>query len=70
LARDILPAEGSSKPANIRRRVVFPQPFGPTKARREPLGIANEIPENRSTGPKDFEMLLAFIKDMVFPGTY
>ena len=65
LAREIFPLEGSSNPTKMRNRVVLPQPFGPTRANREPFGMANETPENKSTGPKDLEMLLAAIRDMI-----
>ena len=43
----------------MRSKVVLPIPFGPTMAIRAPRGMLSEIPENMSSGPKDFARLEA-----------
>src|SRR5262245_33870602 len=38
-----LPPSGRSKPASIRRVVVFPHPLGPSKVVKVPSGTRNEM---------------------------
>ncbi len=65
LARVIVPAEGSSSPIRMRKRVVLPMPLGPTMASRAPFATENVTPENKSSAPKDLEREETVIRDMV-----
>ena len=70
LARVILPEEGSSWPIRMRRRVVFPIPFGPTSASRAPFATEKETFVKRSSAPKDLERELTEMSDMVIAIRY
>lgn len=47
-----VPASGSSKPARIRSKVVFPQPEGPSTAVVVPAGTSRSIPPSTRCVPK------------------
>ena len=63
-ARWMLPSDGSSIPSSTRRRVVFPIPLDPTRAIRACWGMLKLSPAKISTGPYDFPMFVAVIKDI------
>ena len=48
---EIVPADGSSKPAIILSVVVFPQPDGPRSAKNEPSGTTNERSSTAQKSP-------------------
>src|SRR3990172_3390499 len=50
----ISPEVGSSSPAIIRRRVVFPQPDGPSRTRNSPSSVERSTPLTALTSPKNF----------------
>jgi hypothetical protein len=47
------PASGLSKPAIIRRRVVFPHPDGPRREKNSPLCMVRSTQCNTRKSPKD-----------------
>src|SRR6266545_1653985 len=51
----ISPDVGSSRPARIRRAVVFPEPDGPTSTTNSPSPISNETSSSASTWPNRFD---------------
>ena len=53
------PDEGDSIPARILSRVVFPIPFGPTRAIRARLGMLKDMSEKIISGSYDFDSLVA-----------
>lgn len=46
------PSVGFSRPAMVRRSVVFPHPEGPTRTRSSPSRISMSMPSTASTSPK------------------
>ena len=48
----------------MRRRVDLPQPLGPSKALKEPLGIANDTWSTATTEPKLLLTLLAMTQSV------
>ena len=57
------PDVGSSKPPIIRSVVVFPQPDGPSSAKKEPRGISSEMPSTaRSLGELLHDVLEADVR--------
>src|SRR4051794_37129016 len=50
-ASSIVPPVGSSKPAIIRRVVVFPEPEGPRKVKNSPRSTSRSIPATAQTSP-------------------
>src|SRR5687767_2616977 len=50
-----VPSSGASKPAIRRRRVVFPQPLGPSSATNSPLPTSMLAKATAPTAPKLFE---------------
>src|SRR3990172_8929735 len=63
----ISPAVGSSSPAIIRRRVVFPHPDGPSRTRNSPSSVERSTPLTASTSPKCFVMFLVSTVAMRYP---
>src|SRR5215470_14511848 len=49
-----LPLVGLVKSAAMRRRVVFPAPFGPSSATNSPGTIPSDTPRNANIEPKRF----------------
>lgn len=52
-SRRMRPDSGCSKPARQRRRVVLPQPDGPSRKNNSPLAISKETFCNAGTTPND-----------------
>ena len=52
----ISPSVGSSIPAIIRRRVVFPHPEGPRRTRNSPSFVARSTWSTARTFPNSFDM--------------
>mgnify|MGYP007030597586 CR=1 FL=1 len=53
--RETRPLSGRSKPARMRRRVVLPQPLGPSREKNSPLLMASETSATARMLPKRFE---------------
>ena len=49
----IAPSLGSSKPAIVRRTVVFPEPLGPSSVKQLPASTVNENVVDRTQGAED-----------------
>ena len=48
---EIVPADGSSKPAIILSVVVFPQPDGPRSAKKDPSGTTRDKSSTAQKSP-------------------
>src|SRR5687767_11536137 len=55
----IVPESGFSRPAIIRRVVVFPQPDGPSKPKNSPCRTSSETSSTAFVGPKLREMFFS-----------
>lgn len=53
--REIVPPEASSSPATSLRRVVLPQPEGPSNTQNSPSATSKEISSSTFVPPNDFE---------------
>src|ERR1700724_4374623 len=49
------PAEACSRPATMRKNVVFPQPLGPTTEMNSPRSTLRLMPRSASRSPNDFD---------------
>src|SRR4051794_1876352 len=47
----MLPASGRSKPAIMRRQVVFPEPDGPSRVKNSPRRMSRSTPSTATTSP-------------------
>src|SRR5215213_8274835 len=61
------PLSGTSSPARMRRRVVLPEPEGPSRATNSPLSMVSETSSSAGYAEKLFATCSARI-DMSMPG--
>ena len=61
LAMVTVPAEASSSPARTFRKVVFPEPFAPTRPYRDPAFSCSETSANRTRAPYSLARLVVAI---------
>src|SRR5262245_763277 len=50
----ICPSSGSTSPATIRRRVLLPQPDGPSSETNSPAAASHDTSSTATTAPNDF----------------
>src|SRR5215468_7932634 len=50
----ICPSSGSTSPATMRRRVLLPQPDGPSRETNSPGAASSDTPSTAVTAPNDF----------------
>ena len=64
------PPSGRIKVARMRTMVVLPAPFGPSKAKTDPVGMVRSTSSSTRLGPKDFvipeAITVYFIRRMVY----
>ena len=62
----IAPEVGVSKPASMRKRVVFPQPEPPSRQNSSPAKISSDTSSTAFTAPNDFVTFWILMKGSAF----